>query len=64
MIKRHASKFLLDVQVTIRKNNMNDELTEVMDDYDLERDEAGQVLDIADELGVDFDDAHEIWESM
>jgi hypothetical protein len=43
---------------------MNDELTEVMDDYDLEKDEAAQVLDIADELGVDFDDAHEIWESL
>lgn len=24
MIKRHASKFLLDVQATIRKNSMND----------------------------------------
>lgn len=35
-----------------------------MKDYDLDKDEAEEVKDLADELGVDTDDAHEIWESM
>lgn len=43
---------------------MNDELKELMEDYDLEEGEAEEIQDIADELGVDTDNAHEIWEAM
>lgn len=43
---------------------IDDEIKEIMKDYDLDKDEAEEVKDLADELGVDTDDAHEIWESM
>ena len=43
---------------------MDDDLKEIMEDYDLEESEAEEVQNLADELGVDTDDAHEIWEAM
>lgn len=43
---------------------MNEEIKEIMEDYDLDKDEAEEVRDIIDENGVDADDAFEIWQAM
>jgi len=42
----------------------NDEMRELMEDHDLDASEAQEVLDLRDELGVDDDDAYEIWQAM
>lgn len=41
-----------------------DDVRELMDDYELDQAEAQEVLDLRDELGVDDDDAYEIWQAM
>lgn len=41
---------------------MDEELFELAKDNDLTLDEAQEVQDLADELGLDLDDAFEIWE--
>lgn len=41
---------------------MDEELLQLAKDNDLGLDEAQEVQDLADELGVDVDDAFEIWE--
>ena len=43
---------------------MDEELFELAKDNDLTLDEAHEVQDMADELGVDLDDAYEIWEAQ
>lgn len=43
---------------------MDNDLKEIMEDHNLDENEATEVQDLADELGVDLDDAHEIWETM
>lgn len=43
---------------------MDEELFELAKDNDLTLDEAQEVQDMADELGVDLDDAFEIWEAQ
>lgn len=43
---------------------MDEELSELAKDNDLSLDEAQEVQDMADELGVDLDDAFEIWEAQ
>ena len=43
---------------------MDEELFELAKDNDLSLDEAEEVQDLADELGVDIDDAYEIWEAQ
>jgi hypothetical protein len=42
----------------------DDEIKELMEDYDLDASEAQEVRDLCDELGIDEDDAYEIWQSM
>lgn len=44
--------------------SMNEELFELAKDNDLSLDEAQEVQDLADELGVDVDDAYEIWQAQ
>lgn len=41
---------------------MDEDLFELAKDNDLSLDEAQEVQDLADELGVDLDDAFGIWE--
>lgn len=43
---------------------MDEELFELAKDHDLSMDEAQEVQDLADELGVDMDDAYEIWQAQ
>jgi len=43
---------------------MDEELFELAKDNDLTLDEAQEVQDMADELGIDLDDAFEIWEAQ
>lgn len=43
---------------------MDEELFELAKDNDLSLDEAQEVQDLADELGVDIDDAYEIWQEQ
>lgn len=43
---------------------MDEELFELAKDNDLSLDEAQEVHDLADELGVDIDDAYEIWQEQ
>ncbi len=43
---------------------MDEELFELAKDNDLTLDEAQEVQDTADELGLDLDDAYEIWEAL
>ncbi len=43
---------------------MDEELFELAKDNDLTLDEAQEVQDLADELGLDLDDAFEIWETQ
>ncbi len=43
---------------------MDEELFELAKDNDLSLDEAQEVQDIADDLGVDLEDALEIWEAQ
>ena len=43
---------------------MDEELFELAKDNDLTLDEAQEVQDLADELGVDLDEAHEIWQAQ
>lgn len=42
---------------------MDEELFELAKDNDLTLDEAQEVQDLADEMGVDLDDALEIWQA-
>ena len=41
---------------------MDEELFELAKDNDLTLDEAQEVQDMADEMGLDLEEAHEIWE--
>jgi len=43
---------------------MDEELFELAKDNDLTLDEAQEVQDLADELGVDIEDALEIWQEQ
>ena len=43
---------------------MEEELFQLAKDNDLSLDEAQEVQDLADELGVGVDDAYEIWEAQ
>ncbi|MGD0328449.1 MAG: hypothetical protein ABSB00_01905 [Minisyncoccia bacterium] len=43
---------------------MDEELFELAKENDLSLDEAQEVQDLADELGVDLDDALEIWQAQ
>ena len=43
---------------------MDEELFELAKDNDLSLDEAQEVQDLADELGIDIADAFEIWEAQ
>lgn len=43
---------------------MDEDLFELAKDNDLSLDEAQEVQDLADELGVDVDDAYEIWQEQ
>ena len=43
---------------------MDEELFELAKDNDLTHSEAQEVQDLADELGVDVDDALEIWQEQ
>jgi hypothetical protein len=43
---------------------MDEDLFELAKDNDLTLDEAQEVQDIADELGVDLDDAFELWQAQ
>lgn len=43
---------------------MDDDLLELAKDNDLSLDEAEEVQNMADELGVDLDDAFEIWQAQ
>jgi hypothetical protein len=43
---------------------MGEELFELAKDNDLSLDEAQEVQDMTDELGIDLDDAFEIWQSQ
>ena len=43
---------------------MDEELFELAKDNDLSLDEAQEVQDLANELGVDLDDALEIWQAQ
>jgi len=45
-------------------NNMNDEIKELMDEYDLDKHEAEGLQDLMDETGLDPDDANELREVM
>ncbi len=43
---------------------MDEELFELAKNNDLSLDEAQEVQDLADELGIDLDDALEIWQAL
>ncbi len=43
---------------------MDEELFELAKDNDLTHDEAQEVQDLADETGLDLDDALEIWQEQ
>jgi hypothetical protein len=43
---------------------MDEELFELAKENDLTLDEAQEVQDLADELGVDLEDALELWQAM
>ena len=43
---------------------MDEELFELAKDNDLTLDEAQEVQDMADEMGLDLEEAHEIWEAQ
>lgn len=43
---------------------MDEELFELAKENDLTLDEAQEVQDLADEMGVDLDDALEIWQAQ
>lgn len=42
----------------------NEEIKELMDNHDLEEDEAEEVKEIMDELGIDEDDAVELKDEL
>lgn len=44
------------------EEEIDPDIKEISEDYDIEPDEAEEVLDLANELGVDYDEAYEIWE--
>lgn len=44
--------------------NMDEELFEFVKYNDLTLDEAQEVQDVADEMGVDLDDALELWQEL
>lgn len=41
---------------------MDEEIKELMDDYDLDKDEAEELQDFINETGLGADEAHELWE--
>jgi len=41
---------------------MDEEIEEIIENYNVEEEEAEEILDIADDLGLDIDDAHMLWE--
>jgi hypothetical protein len=43
---------------------MYNDLKEISEDYDLSNEEAQEVNDIANELGLDYDDANDVRESL
>jgi len=46
----------------LENEEIYDEVQDIMDDFDLDYDEASEVFDIQNELGIDSDDALELWE--
>ena len=52
--------------VADKKNStiMDEEIKELMNEYDLDKDEAEELQDLIDETELDADDAHELWEAM
>ncbi len=43
---------------------MDEEVLEIAKDYDLTADEAEEVKDLADEEGLDTDEAYQLWEEL
>lgn len=43
---------------------MDKEIKEIMEDYNIELEEAEEVQEFSDELGIDLDDVHEILEMV
>ena len=43
---------------------MDDETKELMDEYELDKDEAEELQDFVNETGLDADDAYTLWEVM
>lgn len=50
----------LDLDIDVDKDPPDDEVKEVMENQDLDRDTAERVVEIMDEYGVDEDDAVEL----
>jgi hypothetical protein len=46
------------------EEEIDPDIKEIAEDYAIEPEEAEEVLDLADELGVDYDEAYEIWENQ
>lgn len=52
----------MDNELYINDSKIDEEVIEIAKDNDIELEEAEEVRDLADELGVDIDEALEIWQ--
>ena len=55
---------MFDDELEIDEDDLDEEVAEIMERQDLDRDEAGHVRDIMDEHGLDEDDAVELREEL
>lgn len=46
------------------KNNSDEEINEMTESYGLDKEDAEEVINLRDELGIDDDEAYEIWEAL
>ena len=56
--------YVSNLEASYRSINMDEELFEFAKENDLTLDEAQEVQDVADEMGVDLDDALELWQEL
>ncbi len=54
----------MDDELDINNNEIDEEIIEIAKDNDIEIEEAEEVRDLADELGIDTDEALEIWQDL
>lgn len=54
----------MDNELDVNDNEVDEEVIEIAKDNDIEIEEAEEVRDLADELGIDTDEALEIWQEL